>query len=394
MRNHLHSIAMTVVAALFVSFLLPLSVGLVYSLLVERDKLNSELLRFHEDTMNALERVMHNALLNLEPAEAENAAKILIQDPRILRIRVYSSVYDMVLAQITKTAPGRNAEEVVKRRNVFRGNELIGHVEVAVDGMYYKTILTRERKDIVLIFSAMLTCGLLLIIPTIYVKVLRPVSRLMRQAETLTAGQLETPFTWRGNDELSRLGNALETMRRELHSSFVRIQEMAVTDELTGTLNRRAFLEEAGRALDLSRRYRRPLALALIDIDHFKRVNDTHGHAVGDEVLRQFAGLIESTVRKTDICARFGGEEFVVCMPETDLREASLVAEKIRVRVSAHPFPYGLRITASLGLAASTSTHSLDTLLQEADTAMYEAKSLGRDRVIAFTPQPEQTEAR
>lgn len=382
MKHHLHGIAATVVAALCLSFLIPLSIGLIYSLLIEQSRLEAELDQFQEHAMTSLEQSMENALVNLEPDEARNAAKLLMQDPRILHIRAYSRIYDMVLADLSRPVARPDSTPRSRKRDIIKNGERIGTLEVAVDGALYNAAMSRERTDQLILFAGMLFSGLLLILPTIYYKVLRPVARLMLQAETLSTGDLDTAFAWTGNDELSRLGNTLDHMRHRLQTSFQRIRDLAVTDDLTGMPNRRAFFLEAGRALDLSQRYTRPLTLALIDIDHFKRVNDTCGHAVGDVVLQQVATVIRRSIRRTDICARIGGEEFVICMPETDIREAVTVAEKIRIRIASHPFPQGMTLTASFGLAPLMEDQNLESLILEADLGMYQAKKQGRNRVV------------
>ena len=189
---------------------------------------------------------------------------------------------------------------------------------------------------------------------------------------------------WNGFDELSELGNTFEIMRRELRSSFIKIQELAVTDELTRTPNRRAFMNDAQKALSWSRRYNRPLTIALMDIDHFKNVNDTYGHDAGDEVLCDIANLIKDTTRSTDIIARYGGEEFILCLPETDISEAVAVAEKIRKTVQDHKFSHGESLTACIGLTEISPEASLESMIQETDHAMYQAKHSGRNRVVGF----------
>src|SRR5262249_4383195 len=158
----------------------------------------------------------------------------------------------------------------------------------------------------------------------------------------------------------------------------------AVTDELTRTYSRRHLFVLAGRELARCRRYARPLSAILLDIDHFKTVNDSYGHAVGDQVLREVAGRCATIVRNVDILGRYGGEEFVVILPETDLDAARSTAERLREVVAGRPFVTSrgdLRIGMSLGVAAWTEeTQTLDGLLDRADSAMYQAKEAGRNQ--------------
>lgn len=381
MKLGLRGIASTIILALLLGLCAPLSVGLVYSLLVERSRLESELAAFQRNTVNLLAVSVENALLAFDPNEAQNAAEIIFHDPRVLRIDVYSTVYEMHLVHLDKGPASGADESLTLRKEIVSGGEDMGYVEVAVDKALFFAGLDTERANILVLFAAMLLSALALIVPAIYVKALRPIARLKRQAETLSTGHLETAFVWRGDDELSVLGRTFEDMRVKLLASFTRIRELAVTDELTGLPNRRAFLADAGRTFEMSRRYGWPLTVIFMDLDHFKRVNDTMGHAVGDGVLQEFASLVAALVRKADIFARIGGEEFALCMPQTGLSEARGVAEKIRSRLEAHDFPHGLNMTASFGLAQLRDESGLEQLLAQADLALYRAKSDGRNCV-------------
>ena len=168
-----------------------------------------------------------------------------------------------------------------------------------------------------------------------------------------------------------------------------RLEALATTDPLTLLLNRRALVDRLATELDRARRYGTVLSLLMIDLDHFKQVNDTYGHLVGDEVLREAASLLQHAVRTVDIVARYGGEEFVVILPETGAEGAIAFAERTREKVAFHMFGgahrEGLRLTASIGVATfpSTLVESAEDLFARADEALYRAKSSGRNRVCA-----------
>ncbi len=179
-----------------------------------------------------------------------------------------------------------------------------------------------------------------------------------------------------------------ERIIRIQHYYLRRIEKMAIKDVLSGQYNRRYFLEIGARVLLRCSRYGRPVSLALIDIDHFKTVNDRFGHDAGDVVIRETAQCMRQKVRETDLVARWGGEEFVVLLPESD-REASLVvAERVRREIEAMSIQVAglaepIKITASLGLAeARHEQDSLKTLVKKADQALYRAKESGRNRVV------------
>jgi diguanylate cyclase (GGDEF)-like protein len=159
-------------------------------------------------------------------------------------------------------------------------------------------------------------------------------------------------------------------------------------DSMTGACNRAFLTELAERELALARRHGRPLAVAMLDIDHFKRINDEYGHATGDEVIRQLASCCIGTLRSIDHFGRIGGEEFVAIMPETGMADAINCAERMRANIEQLRVatPQGtLRFTASFGVAMLTEEHPhWSALLNDADAAMYRAKNTGRNRVAAI----------
>ncbi len=171
-----------------------------------------------------------------------------------------------------------------------------------------------------------------------------------------------------------------------------RLERMATTDGLTGCLNKRAFLEGLEERMKAAQRFGRSLALVVTDIDHFKRVNDTYGHDVGDVVIKALGNVLRKLARETDLVARFGGEEFCILCEQTDAEGAALLAERIRVTLSGLQFstPIGsLRVTCSLGVAAFPA-HAADapSLFKAADEALYAAKRGGRNQVRIYEGHP------
>jgi diguanylate cyclase (GGDEF)-like protein len=158
-------------------------------------------------------------------------------------------------------------------------------------------------------------------------------------------------------------------------------EENALTDELTKLPNRRAlaqsFLQETQRA----RRHRNPIAFLMIDLDHFKQVNDTYGHLNGDAVLAELAQILKTSARESDVCARYGGEEFALILHETTEPGARVLAERIRAKVAAATFPGGLKLTISVGVAATEEPNLFTQLIDRADQALYAAKQGGRNQV-------------
>ena len=176
---------------------------------------------------------------------------------------------------------------------------------------------------------------------------------------------------------------------RRMHTSNMRLRHMAQHDALTGVLNLRAMTEVPDRLLGLARRQSGRYAVLFVDLDHFKRINDEHGHEAGDTVLKAVASCMSERLRKSDVLGRIGGEEFLAFLPDTDAVGALSLAEALRQDIeSLRPLvnQQPLRITASIGVATpSDGLESLSALQKQADQAMYQAKAAGRNRVTVFS---------
>lgn len=177
---------------------------------------------------------------------------------------------------------------------------------------------------------------------------------------------------------LSARATALEVANRDL-------KRLAHVDGLTGLENRLSMNEAMGKEFLRSRRTRSPYAVLFIDIDFFKKINDTYGHEKGDQVLRGIAGVLQSSLRETDLIARYGGEEFLAILPDTRSEEAVTVAEKVRSNVEQHSFPIPDQVTVSIGVAmASADDDNVEDTVRRADLALYKAKECGRNLVKSY----------
>jgi two-component system cell cycle response regulator len=208
--------------------------------------------------------------------------------------------------------------------------------------------------------------------------------RTVRRQRTLTTEDVEfADVVIRAAVAAIRRAQALETTRADNR----RLEALATTDPLTRVLNRRALLDRLTAEVDRSRRFNSALTLLLLDVDHFKLINDTDGHLVGDSVLRQLGSLLEDAVRKVDVVARYGGEEFVMILPETSNEGGITFAERLRERVEAMAFHVGterpIHLTVSIGIATFPSPRidTTEDLFARADEALYRAKSGGRNQV-------------
>jgi diguanylate cyclase (GGDEF)-like protein len=212
----------------------------------------------------------------------------------------------------------------------------------------------------------------------------RQQSRLAKLAERLSRGEA---LDARDLDRISH-----ERLRAGFGSIGARLAEtwrMATIDPLTEILNRQALLHRLAAELDRAARYSRPLSIILVDLDHFKRLNDSHGHVAGDIVLHEVARVLRDNVRSVDVLGRYGGEEFMVVLPETDVDDGAALAEKLRRLVASCEIALDDGHTVSLTLSAGVAggpgaVLRLDALIRDADAALYSAKSFGRDQVFVF----------
>ncbi|MEZ4601191.1 MAG: diguanylate cyclase [Syntrophotaleaceae bacterium] len=189
--------------------------------------------------------------------------------------------------------------------------------------------------------------------------------------------------------ELEEANRQLQHEVEERTKAQEALAEAARTDPLTGLLNRRAMTEHMGYHVARVIRHGRPFCLLLGDLDHFKSVNDRHGHAEGDRVLLQVAELLRSSVRREDLVGRWGGEEFLLLLPDTDIRQGRILAEKIRAAILAYEFICGgepCHVTMSIGLAEYDGAAGVDKCLVGADKALYIAKGQGRNSVVVESP--------
>src|SRR5215831_143161 len=212
-------------------------------------------------------------------------------------------------------------------------------------------------------------------------------ARLVRGLEIGINDYLSRPID--KNELMARVRTQIRKRRytERLRDNVQMSIELAITDPLTGLFNRRYMESHVGTLVEQAAARGKPLTVLVIDIDYFKSINDSYGHDAGDDVLREFAIRIKKSVRGIDLACRYGGEEFVVLMPETDMAVATVVAERLRRRIAGEPFPIeqGARrveVTISIGIATLASGEGAAALLKRADQALYRAKRDGRNRVV------------
>ncbi len=221
--------------------------------------------------------------------------------------------------------------------------------------------------------------------------IVRPLDRLMEGAAGVAAGDLAVDLPVIGRGEVGVLTEVFNHMVAQLRSAREQLEQLLVTDALTGLFNRRHLMTLLADEMHRCHRNERPFSILMIDVDHFKKFNDTYGHLAGDEALTTVASVLADCTRQVDRVARFGGDEFVVPLPNTDLEGAVQAAERIRAKLAKSTIKVGrvkASVTVSTGVAELLAHgEDPDELMAAADAALYKAKRGGRDRIVsAVTP--------
>lgn len=296
---------------------------------------------------------------------------------------------------------------------LHRNGAIVGTIYIwpNLDVLYRRTV---DRFVIVLstqIGKSLITTFSIFVLMTWLIT--RPLTQMAQFAQSFQPGQLFRPFRLRRRetsspDELTVLVDALndayqriqkahefevqhaeilsrevEARTRELSLAHQELARLSVTDKLTGIFNRAGLDEALQTAISQARQTQRPLSLIMTDIDHFKQVNDQHGHLTGDQLLQEFARVLRQTIPPTAIPGRWGGEEFLIICPGSDQEQTCALAEQLRSTIASHVFPVVGHKTSSFGVASLTTTDSSNDLLRNADDALYEAKRKGRNQVAA-----------
>lgn len=204
--------------------------------------------------------------------------------------------------------------------------------------------------------------------------------------ENVFVNQEEDPFSNKHSRIVAKLLHFISVVTSELESANCELKRLSGIDKLTQADNRQRLDEVLQEELKRNDRYGTGLSVVILDLDHFKEINDSYGHPVGDMVLKEIAGILKNNVRGCDTAGRWGGEEFLIVLPQTDLYNAMAAAEKIRSVMEQTEFPVAGHVTCSFGVASIRKDDDQDKLLSRADKALYEAKRKGRNRVVGEMP--------
>jgi diguanylate cyclase (GGDEF)-like protein len=291
----------------------------------------------------------------------------------------------------------------------YRGKDVMGTLK-KVPPLNWGLVVEKDKqkayakiirlRNLTIGLVAVLLCVIGLAAYFLGLTIVSPLNRLIGGADKVARGDLEVDLPVQGGGELAFMTRVFNNMvhrlrqgREELakvnttlRKRNKKLQEISVTDSLTGLHNHKHLMEKIGSEVTRSERHEHSFAVLMIDIDYFKKYNDTYGHQAGDDVLRKMAAIFMESVRSSDYVARYGGEEFMILLPETGMDKAMNSAKRIRKRLARETFGNGkskIPITISMGIATYPD-HGEDpeTLVSKADAALYQAKKAGRNRVI------------
>ncbi|MFC1521447.1 diguanylate cyclase [Elusimicrobiota bacterium] len=220
--------------------------------------------------------------------------------------------------------------------------------------------------------------------------ILKPLNALLNGVGRIMSGDLNFEMPITSGDEVGKLTQAFNSMTTNLREKQEQLVQETITDELTGIYNFRYFQELIKKELERARRYKRPLSVLIVDIDHYKHYNDTQGHEMGNVILKMIAQTLKETLRTEDTLSRYGGEEFGVLLPDTSTEQGFVVAERLRFNIESAPFPGEEKqplgkLTVSIGGATfPDNAETTQALIEYADQALYKSKSDGRNKLTFF----------
>lgn len=363
-----------------------------------------------------------NLLAGYDYTNMEALADSIVAAPDVLILRI-SNRDNKVVVERTNRNIHLGGQSLSFSAPVLFGAETIGSVEMLVSTRKLEAAIQKSFRGIILwMGSVVLFLGVLIYVAGSHV-VLAPIARIRNRMQDIVAhpeGELQimevsgcdeladlasifnkmqtSLYAHRqqlkervqiADENLTRLNQELMMRSQELEQMVALSQQLATTDSLTGLHNRRFLDENLGSIFALAKRHGDPLCVVLLDVDFFKQINDEHGHASGDEVLKQLADLIRLGIRDSDTSARMGGDEFAFVLPRTTVEQGAVFANSLLERTRAHGFklPSGktLNVTLSMGVVQLTDDiHSMEALYGAADRALYESKHRGRNRVTSL----------
>jgi len=386
-----HSIKLSIVIGLLLVLVFSFSTAAWYSFSVSEKELYQEFEIERSELTTKIANAMADPIYYLSPNNGGLVLSLVKQDPRIASIDIYDIFNEMEFINIY--IPERAVGSLFEiKENINKNGEIIGEIKVLFNDSRLRKQILAKRDLIIKVFAFTFFVIIAILLPLLHFIIFKPLNRLITQAGSFQNNELKEQYNWKGNSEISIVGQSFESARMailklisELKASNKQLEKIAVIDNLTGLFNRHKLDEILENEKNRFLRYGNQFCIILLDIDHFKQVNDTYGHQVGDEILTAFAEILVKNTRQSDVVARWGGEEFLIVCPESNLDETIQLAEKLRKTIQQFKFPIARIQTASFGITDFKKADSVSDLVSRADQALYKAKEDGRNKVIKLT---------
>ena len=383
------SLKLYLLFGLFIGILIPILIAGTYTINGSKNKLYHQFAKYRDITTSNIASAMIKPINTFSPNMGSLALEIIKQDNRIIKIDIYDKLSEMEFIKFY--VPQREKGKIFKnRKDILKGSAVIGWVEVSFSDSQLQTELYDKQNFLIKIFTFTFLALLLIMYPMLYKKVLLPLKKLLKQTNDFKNNNLEKEYLWDKNDEISEVGKSFNNARisilklvTKLTSKNEELERLYVTDRLTGLYNRHKLDQVLEYEKNRDNRYKHNFGIILLDIDHFKNVNDKYGHQVGDIVLVEMAKILQKTIRKTDTLGRWGGEEFLIIVPETSLLELEYFAQKLRETIASYNFSTIGKLTSSFGISVFKENTNIKELISQADNALYKAKKEGRNKVCS-----------
>lgn len=383
------SIKNTLYFALLLGIIAPMLILAIYTNNSHKEKFYNEFSHFRKDTTRNISKAMQDPLYYFSPNNASLVLEVIKLDRKISKIEVYDILSETHF--IIMDFPDRkNGTRFLNQADIVRDGEKLGWLKIEFNDYQLRETLNEQKVIFINLCIITILASISILAPILYFKILSPLKQLLLQSKEFENNEFETVYTWNKSDEINLLGQSFEKARLsileligKLKYKNSELEKLYATDQLTSLFNRYKLNEVLEKEVIL--KHKNPdyqFGIILLDLDHFKRVNDVFGHPVGDTVLKSISAILKDSLRASDIAGRWGGEEFMLIIPQARPELLEQLAQRIRASIESHSFNEIDSITASFGTTLYLDAENIQTCIVRADNALYQAKEEGRNRVI------------